>query len=52
MRLTTLEQGEHHITIPRHGSLRIGTLAAVLDDVAEHFDLSRDDVTERLFRRG
>jgi predicted RNA binding protein YcfA (HicA-like mRNA interferase family) len=28
-RLTTLEHGEHHITIPRHESLRVGTLAEV-----------------------
>jgi len=26
MRLTTLVQGAHHITIPDHDSLRIGTL--------------------------
>jgi len=25
MRLTTLERGEHHITVPAHGSLRVGT---------------------------
>jgi len=23
MRLTTTREGEHHVTIPRHGSLRI-----------------------------
>jgi predicted RNA binding protein YcfA (HicA-like mRNA interferase family) len=27
LRLTTLERGEHHVTIPRHTSLRVGTLA-------------------------
>ncbi|HEY3169903.1 MAG TPA: type II toxin-antitoxin system HicA family toxin [Thermoanaerobaculia bacterium] len=30
IRLTTLENGEHHLTIPDHGSLRIGTLAGAL----------------------
>ncbi len=30
MRLTTQEGGEHHITIPWHDPLRIGTLAAIL----------------------
>jgi predicted RNA binding protein YcfA (HicA-like mRNA interferase family) len=34
LRLTTQQQGEHHVTIPRHGALRVGTLAAVLTDVA------------------
>lgn len=28
MRLTTIEGGEHHITIPRHDPLRVGTFAA------------------------
>jgi predicted RNA binding protein YcfA (HicA-like mRNA interferase family) len=30
MRLTTLQQGEHHITIPHHPALRVGTLNAIL----------------------
>lgn len=49
LRLTTQEQGEHHVTIPRHDSLRIGTLANILADVAAHFDISRDELVERLF---
>ena len=49
LRLTTLEAGEHHITIPEHKALRVGTLAAILDDVAQHVKLSREDVLERLF---
>ncbi len=27
MRLTSLERGEHHITIPQHNSLRVGTFS-------------------------
>ena len=49
MRLTTTEQGEHHITIPRHKALRVGTLAAILAEVANHFGASRDELCERLF---
>lgn len=49
MRLTTQERGEHHITIPAHDPLRVGTLAAILTTVAEHFELSRDEVATRLF---
>ena len=49
LRLTTQQEGEHHITIPRHGSLRIGTLAAIVGDVAQHFDISRQELSERLF---
>lgn len=49
MRLTTQQGGEHHITIPRHASLRIGTLNAILKDVAEHLDISREALIESLF---
>ncbi len=52
IRLTTHEGGEHHITIPDHDSLRVGTLAGVLADVATHFKLTRDEVVERIFRTG
>ena len=51
LRLTTLERGEHHITIPRHAALRVGTLAGLLGDVAQHFALTREDLIERLFGR-
>lgn len=50
MRLTTMEHGEHHITIPRHHPLRVGTLAGILGEVAAHFETSRDELIERVFR--
>lgn len=49
MRLTTQENGEHHITIPHHDPLRVGTLSAILGDVARHFSMSRDELVRRLF---
>jgi predicted RNA binding protein YcfA (HicA-like mRNA interferase family) len=49
MRLTTTEGGEHHVTIPRHDSLRIGTFAAILGDVAAHFEISRDELIAKIF---
>ncbi len=49
LRLTTQTNGEHHITIPAHPSLRIGTLAAILDDVAGHIGRTRESVAEALF---
>ena len=48
IRLTTLENGVHHITIPNHPALRIGTLAAILDDVAAHHQISRNELLLRL----
>ena len=49
MRLTTLEGGEHHITIPRHDSLRAGTLSAILREVADHLGISREQLLRALF---
>jgi predicted RNA binding protein YcfA (HicA-like mRNA interferase family) len=49
MRLTTTQGGEHHITIPRHESLRVGTLNAILRDVAEHLDIPRQTLLATLF---
>ena len=49
IRLTTVEHGEHHLTIPNHNPLRVGTLSGILADVAEHFELSREELAARLF---
>jgi predicted RNA binding protein YcfA (HicA-like mRNA interferase family) len=49
LRLTTYEHGEYHLTIPQHTPLRIGTLSAILADVATHFDITREQLFERLF---
>jgi len=51
MRLTTQEQGGHHVTVPQREALRIGTVAAVLADIADHFGLSKESLVERLFGR-
>ena len=49
IRLTTTQEGEHHVTIPLHDSLRVGTLSAVLSDVAEHLGIPRQTLVEALF---
>lgn len=49
MRLTTMAGGEHHVTIPAHNPLRIGTLNGILRDVAEHLAISRDALLSSLF---
>jgi predicted RNA binding protein YcfA (HicA-like mRNA interferase family) len=51
MRLTTSESGEHHVTVPAHAALRVGTLAGILGDVAVHFGMTRDEVASKLFGR-
>ncbi len=47
--MTTIERGGHHVTVPRHASPRVGTLAGVLGDVAQHFGLTREALAEHLF---
>jgi predicted RNA binding protein YcfA (HicA-like mRNA interferase family) len=49
LRLSTQQKGEHHITIPNHKDLRIGTLRAILTDVADHLGMERDELVKTLF---
>jgi predicted RNA binding protein YcfA (HicA-like mRNA interferase family) len=49
LRLTTQQHGEHHLTIPQHDPLRVGTLSAILADVADHFKITREQLLNRLF---
>ena len=48
MRLTTQHGGEHHITIPAHDPLKLGTLNAILREVERHHGLSRAHLLERI----
>lgn len=49
IRLTTTENGEHYLTVPAHNPIKIGTLNAILKDVANHFELDREVLLEQLF---
>ena len=49
LRLTTEKAGEYHVTIPRHNPLRVGTMAAILSDIAAHHNMSREEVIKLLF---
>jgi predicted RNA binding protein YcfA (HicA-like mRNA interferase family) len=49
MRLTTRERGEHHVTIPAHDHLRVGTLEYILASVAHHLGLDRSEFELKLF---
>jgi len=49
IRLSTSEKGEHHITIPAHNPLKIGTLAAILTDLENHHKLTREKLLKELF---
>lgn len=49
IRLTTHQHGEHHITIPRHKSLTVGTLNGILTDIANHFSTTKEVLIRELF---
>ena len=49
IRLTTHKNGEHHITIPNHSPIKIGTLSEILRDVENHFDITRQELLNKLF---
>jgi predicted RNA binding protein YcfA (HicA-like mRNA interferase family) len=51
IRLTCVQPTQHHVTIPNYDSLRVGTLAAILSDVAAHHGMEREALLERLFGR-
>ena len=47
-RSASATHSEHHVTIPNHDPLRIGTLAAILDSVAVHHGMTRDQLLQQL----
>jgi predicted RNA binding protein YcfA (HicA-like mRNA interferase family) len=49
IRLTTHQNGEDHVTVPAHNPVRVGTLNAIVRDVARHFGMSPLDMMEALF---
>ena len=49
IRLSTDQPAPHHLTVPAHDPLKVGTLAAILGDVAAHLKVERDELLRRLF---
>ena len=38
--------GEHYETIPNHKPIKIGTLSGILNNIAEHFDMTKEELME------
>ncbi len=49
IRLTCDSPTQHHVTVPAHDPLKVGTLSGILNDVAAHHHMTRDEVISRLF---
>jgi predicted RNA binding protein YcfA (HicA-like mRNA interferase family) len=48
LRMTMQENGDHHITISNHSSIKIGILNAMLRDVVGHIEIDRDELINLL----
>ncbi|GAB6040763.1 type II toxin-antitoxin system HicA family toxin [Endothiovibrio diazotrophicus] len=42
------DNGQHHLTIPLHNPLRMGTLNHILGDAAQHLSITKEELLERL----
>lgn len=40
----------HRVTIPRHSPLRVGTLNSILNDIAVHLGITKEELLEELTR--
>jgi len=49
IRLSCDKPSQHHITIPNHDPLKVGTLAGILAEVALHHRITREELIQRLF---
>jgi predicted RNA binding protein YcfA (HicA-like mRNA interferase family) len=49
IRLVTLLKGKHYVTVPNHSSIKIGTLSGIINDVAAHFNKSKEEIINELF---
>ena len=50
MKLTKkFDIGEHHITIPNHNPIKVGTLNSIIKDLSEHLKLSKEEIFNILF---
>ena len=41
--------GAHSVTVPRHRTVRVGTLSGIVADVAAHLGVTQDEVRGELF---
>ena len=52
LRLTSNFTGQqHHVTIPAHDVLKVGTLSAILDDISRYLTIEKGRLASELFGR-
>jgi len=47
--LTTQIGGEHHVTVPAHSPVKVGTLQSIFRAAGEHANLNREQLLQKLF---
>jgi predicted RNA binding protein YcfA (HicA-like mRNA interferase family) len=51
VRLTSNHQSStHHITIPKHGPLKVGTFSSILAEIAAYLEMDKLDLMKELFK--
>jgi hypothetical protein len=49
MRLTReTPESQHHVTIPRHKNLHVGTLNSILVEIADHLQIDRAELLKQI----
>lgn len=48
--ISVLNNIEHHITIPAHKPLKVGTLSGILNEVANYLEKDRNTIITELFK--
>ncbi len=48
IRLSTQQDGEHHVTVPNHAPIRVGTFSSILKAVAAHHKMTVDQLLRKL----
>jgi len=48
IRLTTNVDGQFHITVPNHDTIKVGTLRSIIKLVAEHHNSTPDELLDQL----
>ena len=46
VRITTMENGEHHEVIPNHSPIKVGTLHGILKSIAKHHHLTVEELIQ------
>ena len=49
IKVTTEQNGYHHIAVPNHDPVKVSTLNGILSEVARHAGVMKEEVAQTLF---